>query len=60
MALYLATRTPLPVYPLTKLIFSFLPLISVLAFAAIARFVLPRAERLAVTSRAALLLSLLQ
>jgi hypothetical protein len=57
-ALYLATKTPLPVYPLTKLIFSFLPLISVLAFAAIARFVFPGAERLATISRAALLLFL--
>jgi hypothetical protein len=56
MALYLATKAPLPVYPLTKLIFSFLPLISVLAFAAIAKFTLPRKERLTTLSRAALLL----
>jgi hypothetical protein len=57
-ALYLTTKTPLPVYPLTKLIFSFLPLISVLAFAAIARFVLPGQVRWTTRFRAALLLFL--
>jgi hypothetical protein len=56
MAVYLATKTPVGVYPLTKLILSYLPLISVLAFAAISAFTLPRAETLAVTLRAVLLL----
>jgi hypothetical protein len=56
VAFYFATKTPLPVYPLTKLIFSFLPLISILAFAAIAKFTLPRTERLTTLCRAALLL----
>ena len=34
---YLATRVPLPAYPIAKLIFSFSPLVCVLAFSAIAR-----------------------
>jgi len=56
LAIYLTTRRPLPVYPLTKLIFSYLPLISALALAAIGKLAFPRMDRLTTACRATLLL----
>jgi hypothetical protein len=58
IACYLATRVPLPAYPLAKLIFSFSPFVCVLAFTAISRFALPKANQLASLLRTSLLVSL--
>jgi hypothetical protein len=46
IASYLATRVPLPAYPIAKLIFSFSPFVCVLVFSAISRLVWPKANQL--------------
>ncbi len=58
IASYLATRVPLPAYPIAKLIFSFSPFVCILAFSAISRFALPKANQLASLLRTSLLVSL--
>jgi hypothetical protein len=58
IASYLATRVPLPAYPLAKLIYSFSPFVCVLAFSAISRFALPKANQLPSLLRTSLLVPL--
>ncbi len=48
---YLSTRIPLPVYPITKLMFSFSPFAAVLVFSAISRFSSPNDNRILKLSR---------
>ena len=54
----LATRVPLPAYPIAKLIFSFSPFVCILAFSAISRFALPKANQLSSLLRTLLLVLL--
>ena len=45
LAAYLGTRVPLPVYPITKLMFSFSPFAAVFVFVAISRLLPPNGSR---------------
>jgi hypothetical protein len=55
---YLATRVPLPVYPIAKLIFSFSPFICVLACSAISRLALSKVNHFASSMRISILVLL--
>jgi len=55
---FLATRVPLPAYPIAKLIFSFSAFACVLAFSAISKFALPKAHQLSKLLRTSLLILL--
>jgi hypothetical protein len=58
IASYLATRVPLPAYPIAKLIFSFSPFVCVLLFSAISKFALPKANQLSSLLRTSFLVLL--